>query len=474
MDNNNLNLTEQKDKAENASTVIAESASAVAIEQAPKAKKGKGNAFITIMLILVVLMLAALIVLLVFSMKKNEAANKRFDELNNAINTVAQTADNCQADIDAANETLVEISDFTTSLSAKMGGEFGETTEDGVIIGMEYEIESTRELSDAYLAGDWSHLSEEQQETIELAAEVIDEVIEDGMTDYEKEVAIYDWMFENIKHDDGITVAIPTTGDYSDNPHGVLQTHKAVCVGFATTFRLFMHMLDIDCMVVHDLYLSHSWDLVKIGDGWYHTDLYMDAESVRYANFNMTDQMCYMSNEWDTDFYPSADATEYCYSVINAVELESLEKAAEDIRELVESDESMTLTYKIAGDDKYTLYQQLEIMVGEADYYVMSSEIGENAYMYYDIAFVDEDALYYSIQFEVYNYDDDFGYIDDYEELTDREYNQAYKIIEDAFADFYDNHDEYGYYDDYYEDYEDDFFYGEYDEYYEEEVYAQG
>lgn len=426
-------------------------------EQAVKKKKS-GNVFITVMLILVFLMLAFLIVISVFSMKKSTSNNKRIDELTAVVNTVATTAEDCREDIDAANETLVEITDFTEQLSAMIGGELGETTEDGVIIGMEYEIESTKHISDAYIADDYSELTDEEIETIELAQEVIDEVIDDDMTDYEKEIAIYDWMYENIGIDDGITVAIPTTGDYCDNPYGVLSTHKAVCVGYATTFRLFMQMLEIECMVVHDTYLSHSWNLVNIEGGWYHTDVYMDVDAIRYSNFNMTDDICYMGHEWDMSYFPAADSTDYCYSVMSAVEFESLEAAAAEIRELIESDESTTLTYKISGDDKYKIYQQLEIMAGEADYYVMNSEIGDYGYLYYDIASVDEEELYYSIQFEVYSYDDDYGDFGDYEELTDREYDLAYREITDAFEDFYETHEEY----DYYEDWEDEEWYDDY------------
>ncbi len=433
-----------------------------------KVKKKSGNAFITVMLILVFLMLAALIALFVLSMRKNENDNKRIDELALAVNTVAETANNCQENIDAANETLVEITDFTTHLSSMMGGEFGETSENGVIIGMEYEIVSTEHISDAYISGDYSELTDEEIGAIELAEEVINEVIEDGMTDYEKEVAIYDWMFENINHDDGITVAIPTTGDYCDNPYGVLSTHKAVCVGYATTFRFFMQMLEIECMVVHDTYLSHSWNLVNIDGGWYHTDLYMDVDSIRYGSFNMTDDVCYMSHEWDTEFFPSANSTEYCYSVMSAVEYESLSSAATDIRNLIEGDEGATLTFKISGDDRYTVYQQLEIMASEADYYVMNSDISEYGYLYYDIASIDEECIYYAIQFEVYDFDYDDDYYGDYEELSDREYNQAYREIESAFEDFYETHEE----GDYYDDWEDEDWYGdwEYEEYYDDIV----
>ena len=94
----------------------------------------------------------------------------------------------------------------------------------------------------------------------------------------------------------------PTAPEYSAEPYGVLEYGAAVCVGFATTFRLFMQMMDIDCMVVHNSY--HSWNLVNLDGDWYHTDIYSDVGRGNYANFNMTDEMCSNGHNWDNNLLP--------------------------------------------------------------------------------------------------------------------------------------------------------------------------
>ena len=140
-----------------------------------------------------------------------------------------------------------------------------ETTENDVIIMDEYEIKATTQISDAYKSEESADaiaaLSDRDKETLDMAAKVIDEVIEDGMSDYEKEKAIYDWMTTKLGSDRGVLTVVPSSGEDSDNPYGVLKYGNAVCVGYATTFRLFMQMLDIECMVVHNSEAYHSWDL---------------------------------------------------------------------------------------------------------------------------------------------------------------------------------------------------------------------
>ena len=43
-----------------------------------------------------------------------------------------------------------------------------------------------------------------------MAKKVLDEIITDGMSDYEKELAVYNWMVKNIKNDSGMMSVIPT------------------------------------------------------------------------------------------------------------------------------------------------------------------------------------------------------------------------------------------------------------------------
>ena len=198
------------------------------------------------------------------------------------------------------------------------------SSEDGVVIAGEYTIRPTTAISEAYRTGDDSKLSDKEKETLAMASAILDEICTDGMSDYEKERAVYDWMVQNLAYDEGALVVIPTSGSDSDNPYGVLKYHNAVCVGYATTFRLFMQMLDIPCMVVHNNDLYHSWDLVQLDGHWYHVDIYADVGETGYANFNLPDAIRLQQQTWDTSFFPAADALTYNVSWQNRQEVSDI------------------------------------------------------------------------------------------------------------------------------------------------------
>ena len=218
-----------------------------------------------------------------------------------------------------------------------------EYIEDGFKVGGEYEIRSTTHISDAYKSGDDSQLSEEDKETLKMAKEVLDEVVEDGMSDYEKEEAVYKWMVKNIGHGRGGVISRPGMDRSAFTPHDVLISKGAVCVGYATTFRLFMNMLGMDCRIVHNEY--HSWDLVKLEDGWYHVDVYSDAHGVPYGNFNMTDQVARNGHNWDESALPEAKSVKYSPAVQNAVEVDGLMDIPAAMLEALDG-KSTTLFYK--------------------------------------------------------------------------------------------------------------------------------
>ena len=187
-----------------------------------------------------------------------------------------------------------------------------ETTEDYVTIAEQYEIKPTTNISDAYKSGDTSKLTDREKETLDMAKDALKEMkIKDGMSDFEKEKAVYDWMTSSLQYDSGALTVIPSTQEDCDNPYGVLKYHNAVCVGYATTFRMFMQMMDIECMVEHNTEKYHSWDLVKIDGDWYITDIYSDQGNGNYAHFNMTDAMWGQEQSWDHDFFPAANSLKY-------------------------------------------------------------------------------------------------------------------------------------------------------------------
>lgn len=220
--------------------------------------------------------------------------------------------------------SLASIGKVKNEVASINGNTEDVNRENDVTIMGEYTIESTEKISDAYKKGSDAGLDDKDKETLKLASDVLKEIITEDMSDYDKEKAVYDWLVKNIGQDKGLLTVIPSSGKDSDNPYGVLKYHDAVCVGYATTFRLFMQMMDIECMVVHNTEMYHSWDLVKLDGKWYHTDVYSDADTGNYANFNMNDDIASIGHDWNMDFFPAADGTKYCYAFMNKEEAEDI------------------------------------------------------------------------------------------------------------------------------------------------------
>ncbi len=243
----------------------------------------------------------------------------------------------------AQQKYAAEVSGFITQQKDRWAKEEEQENtyqEDGYKVAGEYEIRSTTHISDAYKSGDDSALNAQDKDTLKMAQDVLDEVIEDSMDNYEKELAVYQWMVANIgiNGSDGV-ISRPGSGGSPFTPHDVLSSKNAVCVGYATTFRLFMNMLGMDCHIVHNDY--HSWDLVELEKGqWYHVDVYSDAHGVPFANFNMTDEICTMGHNWDGSALPVADSVKYSPAVKNSVELGGLGDVPAKFKEALDKGDS--------------------------------------------------------------------------------------------------------------------------------------
>lgn len=264
----------------------------------------------------------------------------------------------------AVNE-LKSVSGLTT----------GQTQEDDVpIMNGEFWIRSTKQISDAYRSGNSAGLSHKDKETLEMASTVLDEIITEDMTPYEKEKAVYDWMTTELTYDTGVLQVIPQTNEDCDNPYGVLKYHNAVCVGYATTFRLFLQMLDMECMVVHNHDLYHSWNLVKLDDDWYHVDVYSDQGAASYANFNMNDEMASQSHDWDRDFFPAATGLTYNYAIQNKEPVEDIYQIPTRLRQALEEQQGLVALGFAAIDEPHA--QIVEAMLSSVQSFVDSGDYG--------------------------------------------------------------------------------------------------
>lgn len=281
-----------------------------------------------------------------------------------------------------------------------------ETTEDYVKIAEQYEIKPTTNISDAYKSGDTSKLTDKEKETLDMAKDALKEMkIKDDMSDFEKEKAVYDWMTSSLQNDQGALTVIPSTQEDCDNPYGVLKYHNAVCVGYATTFRMFMQMMDIECMVEHNNEKYHSWDVAKIDGDWYITDIYSDAGNGNYAHFNMTNNMWSQEQSWDQEFFPVANSLKYNMAYQNKQTVDSVYDIPKALRKAMDKQQgSLMIAFKEKIDDEKA--QIANAAVSSVSDMLMNNNYKDMPYAINTYSWVtdpDSGDYLYSITFSSYN-----------------------------------------------------------------------
>lgn len=306
-----------------------------------------------------------------------------------------------------------------------------ETKEDFVKIAESYEIKPTTQISDAYKSGDTSELTDKEKETLDMAKDAIKEMkIKDGMSDYEKEKAVYDWMTESLQQDQGALTVIPATQEDCDNPYGVLKYHNAVCVGYATTFRMFMQMMDIECRVVHNNERYHSWDVVKLDGDWYITDIFSDAGNGNYAHFNMTDDIWGRDQTWDHDYFPAATSLKYNMAYQNKVTVDSIYDLPKALRKAMDKKlGSVMIGFKQKIEEKdATVASTIATLVDEQ---LMNGNFKDMPYClggYNWLKDPEDDVYLFSVSMAGYN-DSESGNTD----LSEKEMEKLRKAVEKAF-----------------------------------------
>lgn len=207
-------------------------------------------------------------------------------------------------------------------------------------------------ISQAYLSGNTANLDDKQLKIYNKAVSAIEKLITLDMNDYEKELAVHDYIVGCASYDEAHLNALGIGLPNSDNPYGCLINGKAICSGYSTTFQLFMDMLEIPCKTIYATDFEgddHSWNIVQIGGSWYYVDVCWDDpipdftnRPVRHKYFNVSKEYMKTKHVWDDTELPDTDSTKFSYITqtvthINSVnEIESLmEKALDNMQDSV-------------------------------------------------------------------------------------------------------------------------------------------
>lgn len=100
--------------------------------------------------------------------------------------------------------------------------------------------------------------------------------VSDDMTEYEKALAVHDYIILNCEYDEESLEGGLMSGQ-AHTAYGALVKKLAVCDGYAKAYQYIMkELLGIPCQVVSSSEMSHAWSLIKIDGKWYHADLTWD------------------------------------------------------------------------------------------------------------------------------------------------------------------------------------------------------
>ncbi len=155
---------------------------------------------------------------------------------------------------------------------------------------------------------------------LERASAVLDEIITDGMTDFEKEKAIYTWMYEQgVNGSTNGWTSIPEGVDeykVFKTAYGLLNNYGGDCMGWSGTFFTLCNMAGLDCVTVdvkataggaaEEFYADHRINMIRLDGEYYFVEAFWswqkaDPSDGTYRYMNMTTEKAAMEYTWLTE-----------------------------------------------------------------------------------------------------------------------------------------------------------------------------
>ena len=139
-----------------------------------------------------------------------------------------------------------------------------------------------------------------QQQVLKEANSIVEQVIASNMSDFEKEMALHNYLCEILTYDTAaLESAEKNNYKYSDpefddsfTVYGALIHHVCVCKGYAEAFKLLADLSGLNSLVVTGKVdsVGHAWNKVYIDGEWLTLDVTNnDNEFIPNALFNLPD-----------------------------------------------------------------------------------------------------------------------------------------------------------------------------------------
>lgn len=157
-----------------------------------------------------------------------------------------------------------------------------------------------------------------------------------GMTEWEKELYIHDFICSNVRYD-------KLKKPYSHEIIGPLGQGVGVCEGIAKAVKILCDALGIWCIIAisdanpeKKIKYRHAWNVVRIGGKYYHLDATFDNSLshdglIRYDYFNLEDRQLFRDHEpvlYETPRCEDGDAFYYRQKKLSFTRQEDIGKRA--------------------------------------------------------------------------------------------------------------------------------------------------
>ena len=174
--------------------------------------------------------------------------------------------------------------------------------------GFSYQLRQSRGNPGVVVVGKvepsyYKELSEGDRETYEAAVSRALAVLRPGMTDFDKALALHDWLAAHCAYDDSLT-------RYS--PYHALVTGSAVCRGYLLAYSDLLGRAGVENAPAISESQNHGWNTVKLDGVWYHVDVTWDHADglpsgwVLHTNFLRSDSGIRATGDYHQDWKTQA------------------------------------------------------------------------------------------------------------------------------------------------------------------------
>lgn len=228
-----------------------------------------------------------------------------------------------------------------------------------------YSVILQADISDNYyaeqiLSGEMKK-SEARTSAVKLAdttERIIRKIIKKDMSDYEKELAIHNYIVSN-----GVYGYIEgEEKEKSYQAYGILVEKKGVCQAYAEAMKLLLNLCGIKNEIIVGVGVengeNHAWNLVKLEEKWYHLDATWDDPApdqkgrILYTYFNVTDEQMAKDHIWEKAAYEKADGEKYNYYKQEGICFSVQEEAKQYLREVIEREHASVIDFFVEDYSK--------------------------------------------------------------------------------------------------------------------------